>query len=186
MNTKKRIRTVLEAIILIALFLFVIKKLFTFTTYQPYNEEEIDLQTSDSGFIAISYFGVAREGTETLISEEVLDAQLQALYDSGYVTISQQDIWDYYKKGKKLPEKSLFLMFEDGRRDTVVFAEKVTEKYNYLSTIMTYANKLEQKDSAFIQPKDMRSLEKNGYWEFGTNGYRLSYINVYNKDNQYL
>ncbi|MEE1247957.1 MAG: polysaccharide deacetylase family protein [Lachnospiraceae bacterium] len=186
MNTKKRIRTVLEAIILIALFLFVIKKLFTFTTYQPYNEEEIDLQTSDSGFIAISYFGVAREGTETLISEEVLDAQLQALYDSGYVTISQQDIWDYYNKGKKLPEKSLFLMFEDGRRDTVVFAEKVTEKYNYLSTIMTYANKLEQKDSAFIQPKDMRSLEKNGYWEFGTNGYRLSYINVYNKDNQYL
>lgn len=186
MNTKKRIRTVLEAIILIALFLFVIKKLFTFTTYQPYNEEETDLQTSDSGFIAISYFGVAREGTETLISEEVLDAQLQALYDSGYVTISQQDIWDYYKKGKKLPEKSLFLMFEDGRRDTVVFAEKVTEKYNYLSTIMTYANKLEQKDSAFIQPKDMRSLEKNGYWEFGTNGYRLSYINVYNKDNQYL
>lgn len=186
MNTKKRIRTVLETIILIALFLFVIKKLFTFTTYQPYNEEEIDLQTSDSGFIAISYFGVAREGTETLISEEVLDAQLQALYDSGYVTISQQDIWDYYNKGKKLPEKSLFLMFEDGRRDTVVFAEKVTEKYNYLSTIMTYANKLEQKDSAFIQPKDMRSLEKNGYWEFGTNGYRLSYINVYNKDNQYL
>ena len=186
MNTKKRIRTVLEAIILIALFLFVIKKLFTFTTYQPYNEEETDLQTSDSGFIAISYFGVAREGTETLISEEVLDAQLQALYDSGYVTISQQDIWDYYNKGKKLPEKSLFLMFEDGRRDTVVFAEKVTEKYNYLSTIMTYANKLEQKDSAFIQPKDMRSLEKNGYWEFGTNGYRLSYINVYNKDNQYL
>ena len=186
MNTKKRIRTVLEAMILMVLLLFVIKKLFTFTTYQPYNEKEIDLQTDDHGFIAISYFGVAREGTETLISDEVLDAQLRALYDSGYVTISQQDIWDYYKKGKKLPEKSLFLMYEDGRRDTAVFAEKVTEKYNYLSTMMTYANKLELKDSAFIQPKDMHSLEKNGYWEFGTNGYRLSYINVYNKDNQYL
>ena len=185
-NRKKRVRTMIEIIISIVLLIIVVKKLFTFTTYQPYNEKEIDLQTEDKGFIAISYFGVAREGTETLISEDTLDAQLKALYDSGYVTISQQDILDYYQKGKKLPEKSLFLMFEDGRRDTTVFAEKVTEKYNYRSTILTYANKLEEKDSAFIQPKDMRSLAKNGYWEFGTNGYRLSYINVYDKDNNYL
>ena len=103
-DRKKHIRTLFEAIILFLLLVFVIKKLFTFTSYQPYNEKEIDLQTRDNGFIAISYFGVAREGTETLMSEDMLDAQLKALYDSGYVTISQQDILDYYQKGKKLPK----------------------------------------------------------------------------------
>ena len=94
-DRKKHIRTLFEAIILFLLLVFVIKKLFTFTSYQPYNEKEIDLQTRDNGFIAISYFGVAREGTETLMSEDMLDAQLKALYDSGYVTISQQDILNY-------------------------------------------------------------------------------------------
>jgi hypothetical protein len=93
---------------------------------------------------------------------------------------------DYYNKGKALPEKSLFLLFEDGRRDTATFSQKVLEKYNYKATILTYADKFAKKDTKFLMPKDLLKLKDSSYWELGTNGYRLEYINVFDKDSNYL
>ena len=72
-------------------------------------------------------------------------------------------------------------MFEDGRRDTVLFSEKILEKYNYKATILSYADKFAEKDPKFLSAKDLKKLQDNGYWELGTNGYRLSYINSYDR-----
>lgn len=86
----------------------------------------------------------------------------------------------------KLPKKALFLMFEDGRKDTVLFTEKLLEKLNYQATILTYGEKFKRDDQKFISAKDLRKLQKEGFWELGTNGYRLSYINCYDRYKHFL
>lgn len=183
-DRKKLFRSILEGVILIILLICTIKALFTFSKYNPYNTASSD--KIDNGFIVISYFGVDRTGTDTLISTEALENQLKALYDNGYVTITQQDVLDYYNKEKLLPKKSLLLLFEDGRRDTAIFAQKIMEKYNYKATMLTYADKFSKKDPKFLLPKDLKELVRTTYWELGTNGYRLEYINVFNKEEKYL
>lgn len=187
-NIRKVVRSIFEGIILIFLLIVVIRAIFTFDTYEPYDETQVEMadEEEDTGFIALSYFGVDRNETKTLISTERLQEHIDALSQSGYVTITQQDILDYYNEGKKLPKKSLFLMFEDGRRDTAIFAQNVTEDYNYISTILTYAEKFETKDSKFLMPDDLESLEEGTYCELGTNGYRLEYINVFDRYDHYL
>lgn len=187
-NVKKVIRSIVEAIILITLLVLMIRAIYTFDRYEPYDETQVEMATDeeDTGFIALSYFGVDRNETKTLISTERLQEHLDALSASGYVTITQQDILDYYREGKKLPKKSLFLMFEDGRRDTAIFAQKVTERYNYISTILTYAQKFETEDSKFLMPDDLEELKKGTFCELGTNGYRLEYINVYDRYDRFL
>lgn len=179
----KKIRSILEGIVLISLLILILKSLFSFSEYKPYDTENL---SDDSGFIAVSYFGVDRDGTDTLISTDRLNEHLKALTDNGYVTITQQDIIDYYTKGKKLPKKSLFLIFEDGRTDTAIFSQKITEEYNLKSTILTYSDRFEKGDPKFLQPDDLKKLEKSTYWELGTNGYRLEYINVFDKNKNYL
>ncbi len=187
-NIRKVVRSILQGIILLLLLVVLVRALFTFDTYEPYDESQVEMATEDedTGFIALSYFGVDRNETKTLISTSRLQEHIDALSKSGYVTITQQDILDYYKEGKELPKKSLFLMFEDGRRDTAIFAQKVTEEYNYLSTILTYASKFESKDSKFLMPKDLLTLQKGTFCELGTNGYRLEYINVYDRYDRFL
>jgi hypothetical protein len=187
-NIKKVVRTIFEAVILIVLLVMIIQALFVFRTYEPYDESQVEMATEDedTGFIALSYFGVDRNATSTLVSTEQLREHLDALVASGYVTVSQQDILDYYQNGKKLPKKSLFLMFEDGRRDTAIFSQKITENCNYLSTVLTYAQKFESQDSKFLMPKDLLSLEEDSYCELGTNGYRLEYINVFDRYDRFL
>lgn len=178
-------RGILQGVILIILLIAIIKALFSFSVYEPYNSSKVS-NNQDSGFIAVSYFGVDRTGNDTLISTKRLDEQLKALKNNGYVTITQKDVVDYYLKGKALPPKSLFLLFEDGRRDTAIFSQKIIEEYNLKATMLTYADKFEKEDSKFLSSNELLELVDSSYWELGTNGYRLEYINVFDKDSNYL
>lgn len=180
----KKKRAILQGIILAVLLAICIDALFVFSTYKPYAADQVSQK--DRGFVALSYFGVDRTGTHDLIGSDLLDEHLTALQRNGFVTITGKDIENYYKNGQNLPEHALFLNFEDGRRDTVVFAEKLLEKHNYHGTVSTYADNLKGDDSKFLRPKELLDLTKHGYWELGSNGYRLYFINVFDRWNHYL
>jgi peptidoglycan/xylan/chitin deacetylase (PgdA/CDA1 family) len=182
---RKKIRVFFQVIFLIAVIGLAINALYTFKKYQPFNENNTTF-AGDQGFIALSYFGVDRVGSGSLIGMEQLESQLTGLKKQGYVTITQQDIFDYYKNGKELPKRSLFLAFEDGRRDTAVFAQKLLEKFNYKATIFSYPEKFDNKDTKFLLPSELKDLSQTGYWELGTNGFRLYFINVHDRYNNYL
>lgn len=128
-----------------AIFIFA---LFTAGKYKPYEPSAINM-AQDKGFIALSYFGVDRVGLQPLISEERLGEHLAALRQQGYVTITQKDIIDFYVNGKPLPARALFLMFEDGRRDTAIFSTAQIEKYNYKATMATYPENFAKRDTSF-------------------------------------
>ncbi len=182
-NRKKRWRTVFQILVLGVLTVVLIKAVFN---WKQYEEVTVTNGQRDSGFIAVSYFGVARTGTNELMDKRQIAEQLRLLKEHGYTTISQQDVIDYYSSGKELPEKALFLAFEDGRNDSELFVQPYLEKYNYKATMLTYANKMGNSESKFIQPKQIKKMSKTGYWETGTNGYRLAYINISNNKGQYF
>lgn len=182
----KRIRTFVQIIILVLVLVIAITTLYTVKDYVPYQEQTGISMSSDKGFIALSYFGVSRVGDQILIGRERLSEHLSALKKLGYVTITQRDIEAYYKEGKELPDKALFLMFEDGRRDTAIFSQKILEELNFKATAFTYPEKFVLHDSKFLMPDELKDLLKTSYWEWGTNGYRLAFINVFDRYNNYI
>ncbi|MEK5067039.1 polysaccharide deacetylase family protein [Sporosarcina sp. FSL K6-1508] len=157
-----------------------------FVDIKKYDEPDRAHWNNTNGFIALSYFGVDRQGTSKLIAKKELDKQLKALVDQGYETISQQDILNFYERGKPLPKKALFLSFEDGRNDSSIFTHPLLKKYNYKATFLSYANKMGISDHKFLQPKDLLQMKKGGYWEMGSNGNRLTYINIFDRDGNYI
>lgn len=183
-DRRKALRSINQAIILLVLVCILLLALTTTRPYEAYDSALITGQ--DNGFIAISYFGTDIEGSETLISAKNLEDHLTALRDSGYVTITQQDILNYYENGMPLPARALFLMFEDGRKDTAIFADKILEKLNQKATVLSYADKFGNKDNKFLSPKELLTLKQDSYWELGTNGYRLAYINVFDRYGNYF
>lgn len=184
-DRRKRIRVVFQILFLLAVFAVGVYVLFTLKAYSPFSEQNVKY-AGDKGFVSLAYFGVDRSGNQSLIGVERLHDHLQALKNVGYVTITQKDIADYYQNGKALPEKSLFLIFEDGRRDTAIFSQKILEDLNFKATMLTYPEKFEKNDPKFLMPKELIALEKNSYWEMGTNGYRLAFINVFDRYDNYL
>jgi hypothetical protein len=184
-NRKKFIRVVFQITFILAIVALVINALFTLKTYVPYSQQTTKF-SGDKGFIALAYFGVERNGNQTLIGIGRLREHLQALKAQGYVTVTQQDILSYYQSGKPLPEKSLFLIFEDGRSDTAIFSQKILEDLNFKATMLTYPEKFLKKDPKFLVPSELKELEKTTFWEMGTNGYRLAFINMFDRYDNYL
>lgn len=182
-NRWKKISVIFQILLLGIIFTFIAMQLFSFEDYIPY--DEVDIASSDKGFITIAYDGISQEGDAKTISEANLRAQLTALKNAGYVTITQADIEAYYK-GKNLPEKALFLLFEDGKKSTIVFADKLLRELNFKGSLATYSENLGKRDFEFLTAKDILDLKKNSYWEQASNGHRLSFINVFNANNEYL
>lgn len=181
-NRRKKIRVVVQVVLLIILAVYMYRRF-----YEGSYHASQEVATTDK-FIALSYTGVEKYdgGSTTRISQDRLEEHLEALAAMGYTTISQEDIYNLYTYGNLVPEQSMFLMFEDGRRDTGVFAHPLLKEYNYLASMMTYGEKFEYKDNRFLSARDMQILLDTSFWEYGSNGYRLEYINVYDKEKNYL
>lgn len=183
-DKKKFIRGFVQTLILLFVLVLLINSFINFQKYEPYH---INTNTQeDKGFVSLSYFAVDREGDENMIGVNRLDKHLNALKLNGYQTISQEDLQNYYNGTQNLNDKSLFLFFEDGRRDTTIFASPLLEKYNYLATTLNYAQNLVDKDPKFLNGKDLIRLDKQTFWEQGSNGYRLAYINVFDMYDNFL
>ncbi len=183
----KLFRSICEAVVVIAVIVVLLKVFLVSNRYEPYDAgNQAVVSGEDKGFLCISYFGIDRNGTDTLVSTTDLQEQLQALHNSGYVTITQQDVIDYYEKGKALPDKALLLVFEDGRTDTAIFSQPILERENYKASMCSYGSNLSSRDSKMLKGKDLLNLEENSFWENGTNGYRLSYINVFDRYHTFL
>ncbi len=151
-NRRKKVRTALEFACIAAALFVLMELFFTLKTYDPAAAAAAGAQ--DKGFIALSYFGVDRNGdTSTLIGKEELRRHLAELKSQGYVTISAQEIM---------------------------------EDLNFKATMMTYPEKFAKKDTKFLSPKDLHEMESSTFWEMGTNGYRLAYINVFDRYDDYL
>ncbi len=161
----KKIRTTIEIIFFAAVAFLVYRAFYMQKTYQPYTD--VPVSADDKGFIAISYFGVEKFDAESksLINADRLDQHIKALKEFRYVTITQDDIIAYFKGEKQLPEKALFLFFEDGRKDSAVFAQSILEKYNYKATILSYADRIELFNTKFLSANDLKLLGNSSFWE---------------------
>ncbi|MDF2877790.1 MAG: hypothetical protein K0S30_886, partial [Clostridia bacterium] len=53
---------------------------------------------------------------------EAFKEQMKYLYEEGYVTLTLQDLIDFYYKGKSLPEKAVLLTFDDLYQSVLTYA----------------------------------------------------------------
>ena len=172
----KIIKAAIQWVCIISIVVFGIRHFFFRDTYV-----DIPIAETAPGFIAVSYSGVSMDGAESTISGDILNQELSLLKESGFVTVTQRDIVEYFNGEKDLPERALFLMFSDGRRDTVVMADPVIRRLNYKATVNTFGEQIVNDKLMTLSAKDLINLERSSFWEIGSNGYRLAYINVYGR-----
>ncbi len=180
-NKRKFISTLMQLIISIVVITAAIKAVFFSPVYVP-----AQIQNNTNGFYAITYFGVDLTGKPTLIDDTMLRKHLTALKQSGFETVTQKEIAEFYAAGKPLPSKALLIAFEDGRSDSALFALPILQKLNFKATMMNYAMRLIERDNKFLKAKDLLKLQKSTFFELGSNGYQFTYINVFDRYQHYL
>ena len=173
-DTRKTIRTSLQVAVLLALAGFV-AHLFTERGEPPHFDRE--QWTARKGFTAISYGGVAREDTPGLNSRKQLAEHISALTAAGYNWITTEDIVKFYNNNDPLPKKALYLMFEGGRKDSVIFGQKIIGPASAHASLFTNTDTLSGWNNFFVTFSNVASLSKSPFWDVGSQGVRLTRIN---------
>lgn len=72
-------------------------------------------------------------GTTVLASD--FAAQLQALRDAGYTSVSYQQLIDFVTQGTDLPDKPVVITIDDGYRNNLELAAPLLEQYGFTANI---------------------------------------------------
>lgn len=118
-ETEKRLRTVLAAFILAMLAALAILLILFPHRYTPQ-----EAQSGTGGFIALRYSGVSLKPGNDAVTPARLREQLTALKDNGYMAVGTEQITAYLETGAPLPEKAVYLIFSDGRPETILLADR--------------------------------------------------------------
>lgn len=191
-NVFKVIRTILQIGLLLGIvYLAVQPRLFPLTYRQvlPDGKRSASLTPGEQdGFIALSYLGVEALDTRArvIIPRQMLEKHLAALKASGFETITSQQIIDYYQAGSQLPDRAVYLMFEDSNKDTADLAHPLLKKNNYHASIWTYGQDLNSPGKLHFSAQELKEVEEDSFFETGVSGYRLSYINTFDRYGHYV
>jgi len=88
---------------------------------------------------------------------EVFENHLKYMKKAGFHAISLQQLYDYMKKGAKLPKNPVVLTFDDGYLDNWVFAYPLLKKYGFKGTIFV--------SPEFIDPRCITRKNLANVWD---------------------
>ncbi len=93
---------------------------------------------------------------------ENFEAQLQALADSGYHTVSLTDLYLYLTYGTPLPPKPIILTFDDGYRDAYTIILPLLQQYGFVGTFFVLATPTHYENPNYLTWAMMREMADAG------------------------
>ena len=84
----------------------------------------------------LMWHNLAEESSgDMTISVDTFRAQIEALHEAGFKTVSLQQLYDYVHFGTELPEKPIVLTFDDGYFSNYEYAFPILQEYGMQATI---------------------------------------------------
>ncbi len=108
----------------------------------------VDIDGKTVNVPILMYHHLSGESTDnkTIVSQEVFKHQMQLIKDNGYEAISFEDLVEFTKSNKPLPEKPVIITFDDGYQSNYEYAFPVLEELNMKGTIFAIGVSIGKKD----------------------------------------
>jgi peptidoglycan/xylan/chitin deacetylase (PgdA/CDA1 family) len=126
-----------------------------------------------SGIPVLLYHGIVPVADRFSITEKKFKEQMFALKRAGYRTITLDEFYDFMNGTTQLPEKSFLLTFDDGRIDSVKYADPIFRALGFHAVMFVATDASippeDRKESTYyIDQKDIREMLASGRWEVGS------------------
>ncbi len=89
-----------------------------------------------------------------------LEKHLQFLKDNGFHGIHFSDLADYFERGAPLPSRPVIISFDDGYKDTFLYAAPLLLKYNMTATVFVITNSVGR--AAYMTWDQIKQLQAAG------------------------
>jgi len=108
-----------------------------------------------------------RNGNRYFVTIDTFRAQMQALRDWGYTSITVSELANVIMNGGDLPSKPVVITFDDGNLDIYQNAFPIMHELGFVGTTYIVANRLQSK--YFVNVEQLQDMAFDG-WEIGSHG----------------
>ena len=122
------------------------------------------------GFMALSYPGIGKGDPAVYPTPERLAEQLEALHAAGYRTITPEDALAFLHGSAPLPAKALLLLFEGGRKDSIIYTAKPFQKTGFSGTLCLPGRVLDSRGAFYLRRGDLHRIASMGFWQMAAMG----------------
>lgn len=107
------------------------------------------------------------------VTPELLEEHLTALKESGYTTITFTDYYNYISTGKKFPNKSILITFDDGYTNNYTYLFPILKKLDMKATIFVVASSVGQTPGEYphFTWEEAREMEQSGLVDIQSHTY---------------
>ena len=166
---KKKLFVAAQIVLVVALSAWIA---YSFFKPEPKPEFQRDTWHSWKGFFAISYQGISKTEGKEYVSEKQLDNHLEALKKAGYHTITPADAVMFLDGRKPLPEKAILLIFEGGRKDSLLSATPSLRKTGF-SAVMCVPTKLADTwENFYLSARELKDVGEDPAWSLCSMGHK--------------
>jgi peptidoglycan/xylan/chitin deacetylase (PgdA/CDA1 family) len=95
-----------------------------------------------------------------IVPPETFTAQLKALFDAGWHSITMATLADRMAQDSTIPPKTFVLTFDDGWEDGYIYAFPIMRQFGFVGTFFVISSRIDTKDS--LSTQEMRTLEAAG------------------------
>ncbi len=144
---------------------------YPFIKGRPQPERRPETWRGWQGFMALSYAGIGEGSPEVYPTPDRVAEQLAALHAAGYRTITPADALAFLEGRHPLPPKALLLLFEGGRKDSVIYTAKAFRETGFAGTLALPTRLLKARGNFFLRRGDLKRIAKMGTWSFAGMGH---------------
>lgn len=123
----------------------------------------IKTTTDDINIPVLCYHDVTSNNPDNnglLISPEKFKEQLQYLKDNNYTPITLDELYDYLRNNKEIPEKPVVITFDDGYKGNYEYAYPILKEFKFPATMFVIANYVGGSD--FMTTEQIKEMSNNG------------------------
>ncbi|MFB7243804.1 polysaccharide deacetylase family protein [Streptomyces populi] len=100
-----------------------------------------------------------------VLTPKAFDAQLTALEQAGYRTLSAKQFTDYMNGGP-VPRRSVLLTFDDGTDGLWKYADRIMAKHRMRGTIFTITGSMDKHRPYYLTWREIERMHRSGRWDF--------------------
>jgi peptidoglycan/xylan/chitin deacetylase (PgdA/CDA1 family) len=140
--------------------------------------ETPDLVLNPAGYVIAPillyhHISDAYAGSRYYVTTDNFRAQLQALHDWGYSSITVSTLVDVLVNGGYLPPRPVVITFDDGNLDIYQYAYPIMHEMGFVGTFYIVANRLHS--NGFVNASQLGEMINDG-WEVGSHS--MSHVDL--------
>lgn len=110
----------------------------------------------------LMYHSIAYEKDNILrVPKEIFEKQMKFIKDSGYTTLSLNELYNFMQNDTPVSKKSVVITFDDGYVDNYTNAYPVLKELGLKATVFVIVNTID-KDKNYLTSEQLKIMDKNG------------------------